>query len=245
MTNTTIVSCFLANSNTREDRKIEDYIIFGKKLLNLNIPKIVFIDDTIIDSIEYNKENTLLISFNRKDIYLYEHKNNINNFNPFTDFSKKDTLEYMLLICNKTEIMKKAIEINAFQTEQFVWIDFGINHIFNCTTEEFEKKIINLANQEYCNVRIGSIIDPRIIPLREGIDIYRQVAWYFAGGIFGGLWEPLLKFADLVKEKCLQTIFDKGTIMWEVNIWYLVFLENEELFNVYLCGHNDTLVINY
>jgi hypothetical protein len=241
--NTTIVSCFLANSNVREDRKLENYIELGKKLLKVNAPKIIFIDDSIINSIEYNKEHTLLIPFNKKDIYLYDHKNSINDFYVFSDFPKKDTLEYMLLICNKTEIMKKAIELNAFNTEQFVWVDFGINHIFKCNTEEFEKKIIQLTNQEYYNVRIGSIVNPRIDKFKG--DVYRQVAWYFAGGIFGGLAEPLIKFANLVREKCFETIYEKKTLMWEVNIWYMVFKENEELFDPYLCDHNETLVINY
>jgi hypothetical protein len=247
MINTTIVSCFLANSNTRDDRKLNNYIELGKKLIKINTPKIIFIDDKIIDSIinsiEYNKEHSLLLPFNEKDIYLYEHKENINNFRILTDFPKKDTLDYMLLICNKTEIMKKAIEINAFQTEQFVWVDFGINHIFKCGVEEFEKKIIHLTNQEYYNVRIGSILRPKTSPFRG--DIYRQVAWYFAGGIFGGLGDALIKFADLVKEKCFETIYEKGTLMWEVNIWYMVFLENEDLFDPYLCDHNETLITHY
>ena len=243
MINTTIVSCFLANSNSRQDRKVDKYVELGKKLLNVKTPKIIFMDDSIINSIEHNKEDTLLIPFNKNDIYLYEHIDNINDFYVFTDFPGKDTLEYMLLICNKTEIMKKAVELNAFKTEQFVWVDFGINHIFNCSTEEFEKKIIHLTNQEYYNVRIGSILDPMTRPFKG--DIYRQVAWYFAGGIFGGLAESLIQFADLVKEKCFQTIFDKGTLMWEVNIWYMAYLENPELFDPYLCDHNETLITNY
>jgi hypothetical protein len=246
---TTIVSCFLANSNNRLDRRTEKYIEYGKKLININTPKIIFIDDSLIDSLinskEYNKEHTLLIPFNKDDIYLYEYKPNITNFNILTTFLEKDTLEYMLLICNKTEIMRKAIEINAFKTEQFIWIDFGINHIFNCCIEDFENKILQLNTREYNNVRIGSIINPHISIPNIDLDIYDKVAWYFAGGVFGGRNESLIKFADLVKDKCLETIFDKGTIMWEVNIWYLVFLENKDLFDAYFCDHNEILITNY
>jgi hypothetical protein len=240
---TTIVSCFLANSNSRWDRKSDKYIELGKKLLNINIPKIVFIDDTIIASIEYNKQNTVLIPFNRKDIYLYEHTKNITNFAVNTDFPEKDTLDYMLLICNKTEIMKKAVELNPFQTEQFVWIDFGINHIFRCDDNEFERKIIDLTKKSYMNVRIGSILDPRT-SIFQG-DIYSQVAWYFAGGVFGGNGNALKEFADMVKEECYETIFEKGTLMWKVNIWYLVYLKNPLFFDPYLCNHNESLITNY
>jgi len=240
---TTIVSCFLANSNSRGDRKSDKYIELGKKLLNINTPKIIFIDDTIIESIEYNKQNTVLIPFNRDDIYLYDHKNNITNFAVNTDFPEKDTLDYMLLICNKTEIMKKAVELNPFQTEQFVWIDFGINHIFRCDDIEFERKIMDLTKKKYENVRIGSIIDPQTT-IFQG-DIYSQVAWYFAGGVFGGNGNALKEFADMVKEECYETIFEKGTLMWEVNIWYIVYLKFPSFFDPYLCNHNESLITNY
>ena len=33
--------------------------------------------------------------------------------------------------------------------------------------------------------------------------------------------------------------------MWEVNIWYLVFLKNKELFDIYTCRFDNTLLINY
>jgi len=244
---TTIVSCFLANSNNRGDRKTDKYVDYGKKLLNVNNPKIIFIDDSLIDllinSKEYNKENTLLIPINKNDIYLYEYQNHITDFNIITDFPNKDTLEYMFIICSKTEFMKKAIEINAFNTEQFLWIDFGINHMLKYDDKEFEEKIINLTTLEYYNVRISSIKDPNIENLDK--DIYRQVVWYLAGTVFGGLNESLIKFADLVKEKCLEIIFDKGSLMWEVNIWYLVLLENKDLFDTYSCDHDRSVITNY
>ena len=37
----------------------------------------------------------------------------------------------------------------------------------------------------------------------------------------------------------------KNTIMWEVNIWYLIYKENKELFNSYGCNHDKTLIDNY
>ena len=33
--------------------------------------------------------------------------------------------------------------------------------------------------------------------------------------------------------------------MWEVNIWYLVYKENKELFDNYYCNHNNTIIDNY
>jgi hypothetical protein len=76
-------------------------------------------------------------------------------------------------MCNKTEWVKKAIELNTFKTEQFVWVDFGIKHMCNCSDEEFEKKIINLNMNNYSKVRIASIIDPNLYLLNK--DVYKNV----------------------------------------------------------------------
>lgn len=243
MNKTTIVSCFLANSNNRNDRKTDKYMEYGRKLLNVDVPKIIFMDDSLIHLFQCDKTHTQMIPFNKNDIYLYDYINNINKFNVITDFPHKDTLEYILLICNKTEIMRRAVDMNTFSSEQFIWVDFGINHIFKCNEIEFEEKMIMMTMKEYNKIRIGSIVDPFRISLYK--NIFREVVWYFAGGIFGGEGIQLIKFADLVKEKCIEVIFNNETIMWEVNIWYLVFTENKDLFDPYICDHNESLVTNY
>jgi hypothetical protein len=145
---------------------------------------------------------------------------------------------------NKTEWIKQAIELNPFQTDNFIWIDFGIRHIFptSFTDDEFIEKINALYNKSYDNVRIGGIWN---IHYDYNINIYKDVAWYFAGGVFGGNIESLIKFAYLMKEKCIYIMTTKNTIMWEVNIWYLLYNENNDLFNIYICNHDSSLVENY
>jgi len=244
----TIVSCFISNMNNRNDRSVNKYIEYGLKLLNVDIPKIIFMDEETISILNdnYNKNQyTYIIPFKREDIYLNLYKGKITDFNLKSDFPEKDTIDYMVLVCNKTEFMKKAISINTFNTENFVWVDFGINHIFNCSDELFKEKIETIRNKE-CNenkVRIGSIIYPANIPKNK--DIYKEILWHFAGGVFGGNKSALLEFAELTKCKCLKVISEKKTIMWEVNIWHLVFLDNPELFSSYYCDHNETLITKY
>lgn len=158
----------------------------------------------------------------------------------------KDTIEFMFTMCNKTEWIKKAIEINPFNTQHFIWVDFGIKHIFkNYSDEEFIKKIDNLKYKLYDNLRIGGIWN---INYSYNIDIFKDVAWYFAGGVFGGNSESLLNFSDQMKSYCIFLITTKNTIMWEVNIWYLIYISNINntyLFNIYNCDHNQSLIDNY
>jgi len=145
----------------------------------------------------------------------------------------------MFIICSKTEYIKEAIELCP--GEQMVWVDFGINHIYN-SDEEFTADIIRLEQNRHTGVRIASIWN---VDHNYGRDIYKDICWYFAGGVFGGDADSLLRFAELTKDMCLRIIKENHTIMWEVNVWYKVYQENRELFSLYSCDHNPTLIKNY
>ena len=98
-------------------------------------------------------------------------------------------------------------------------------------------------NLEYTNVRMANIVP--LEKLYKDIELFRDVMWYFAGGVFGGSSSSLIKFADLVKEMCIHIIKTYKTLTWEVIIWYLVYCNNKDLFDPYLCDHNDTIIDNY
>ena len=60
-----------------------------------------------------------------------------------------------------------------------------------------------------------------------------------------GSSQSLTIFSEKCREKIKEVIREKKLLMWEVNIWYLVFMENKELFDIYSCGHNNTIITNY
>jgi hypothetical protein len=240
---TTFVSAFVSNANNRLDRNIEKYIDFGNKFINIPVKKIIFLENNIYEKYFKNKDNELtkFILFDKNDLYLYDYKDNITNLMINTDNPNKDTIEYMFTMCHKTEWVKKAIELNPYSTEQFIWIDFGIFHIIK-DENNFKNSILNMENKKYNNVRIASCWDPNII---YNVDIYRQIAWYFAGGIFGGNKNVLLHFASLVQQKCIEIISEKKSIMWEVNIWYLIYKQFSHIFSPYKADHNISILDNY
>jgi hypothetical protein len=242
MYNTTIVSAFISNINNHRD--IEKYIECGKKLLEIDVPKIIFVEQNIYDIylIDNCYNNTKFIIIKKEDIYFYEYYDKILNFNILKGNDTKDTLEYMFTMCNKTEWVKQAIEINFYNTKQFIWLDFGIYHVMN-NNLDFNDNIVKLYDKEYDNIRIASCWD---LDMVYNIDnVYKYVAWYFAGGVFGGNCEKLLIFADLMKKKCLDIIEEKQHLMWEVNIWYLIYKDNKELFDPYTANHNRSIITNY
>jgi hypothetical protein len=236
---TTIVSGFLTNINSY--RNIEKYIEYGKKLCKININKIIFIEESIYNTYFKDEiyELTHFIFTNKEQLYLYKYNDELINFDKLsTDNPLKDTSQYMFVQNNKTEWVREAIEKNPYNSNQFIWIDFGIFHIIN-DDELFNKCIYEFKNKSYENIRIGAC------NFSYAFSIYTHIHWLFLGGIFGGSSNKLIEFADLTKQKCIETIKNQKTIMWETNIWYLIYLENYKLFNPYIADHNKSMLIEY
>ena len=239
---TTLVSGFISNVNSRNDRNLEIYYNLAKKILKSEIPKVIFVDELMFNLMKNDEyPNTIIIKYDKNESYLWKNKDKIINFMLNTYNHEKDTLDYMLTMCNKTEFIRQAIKINPFQTDNFVWLDFGINHVFNCSDDMFNN-YLNQLEKKYDKIRIGHIWN---LSSDYNVDIHKNICWYFAGGIFGGKKDYLLYFADEVKLKCKHIIDKHRTIMWEVNIWYKVYLENQDLFEPYLCNHDYTIINNY
>ena len=153
----TIVSVLLTNVNS--NRNIEKYIDYGKKLCNININKVIFIEEHIYNTYFINEKYplTTFIFTNKEQLYLYKYKgDDLTNFNKLcSDNPSKDTIEYMYVQCSKTEWVRVAIEQNPYNSDQFVWVDFGIYHIMNNDEDLFTRVISDLNNKSYENIRIS------------------------------------------------------------------------------------------
>ena len=231
---TTIVSAFIYLENNK-NRPLEEDLESGSKLLVLKQNKIIFIDERLYDRLKhFENDNTVFIKTKIDDLYLYKEKERLGQITINTDKVKKDTFEYFTLICNKTEWVKEAINMNIFNSEQYIWIDFCIPRLLpNGFPTDFKP---------YDGVRIANIWDLNCVYYG---DVYKDVYWYFAGGVFGGNKKDLIVFADLMKEKCIELIEKQNHIMWEVNIWYLIWKDNKDLFLPYNCDHNQSIIDNY
>tara|TARA_B100001093_G_scaffold478009_1_gene505813 strand:- start:837 stop:1532 length:696 start_codon:yes stop_codon:yes gene_type:complete len=230
---TILVSAFIYLSGA--NKSIEEYINYGIKLINLDINKIIFIDDTLYNHFKYiHSSKTRLIRIKLENLYLYKYKNqiklDINTTNP-----NKDSFEYFCIQCNKTEWLKEAIELKLFKEDNYIWIDFGIYHVIS-------KVNLEIINKEYNKVRIANIWN---LNIQYSSNIYKDICWYFAGGVFGGDIDSLIKFAKLMREKCVEIIENKNILIWEVNIWYLIWQNNKDLFLPYNCNHNQSIIDNY
>lgn len=249
---TTIVSAFIYLSSG--SKSLEFYVEQGVRLLQLDIPKIIFIDEQVFSKFEgYQNSKTTLIKTRLHDLYLYKYKDKDKDKRPLqnprvnTDNPTKDTFEYFVIQCNKTEWIREAInktremrEMNRFK--QFIWLDFGIHHVLpHDITIASDSFLQDLTSNK---VRIPSIWD---LETDHGRDCKRDILWYFAGGVFGGPVDALLQFANLTRAKCLAFVEETrdAHLMWEVNIWYLVWQENRDLFDPYRADHNASIILKY
>jgi hypothetical protein len=176
----------------------------------------------------------------------YKYLDLINNSILHSTKPEKDTIEYMMVQCHKTEWVKQAIEINPFHTNQFIWIDFGIYHIFHNDYDLFKISLYHLNHSYYMNnkVRIacGILSD---YYFTKKVNIVPDILWCFLGGIFGGESSVLLKFADIMKNQCIHLIENNQLLLWEVNIWYSIYFEYPELFDTYIADHDYSMILNY
>jgi hypothetical protein len=228
-----LVSAFVLLDNHYQG--IDFYIKNGEKILSIEMNKIIFIDERAIHHFEkYKNQRTHIIPISHKDNYLADYLprlQQITEGNP-----AKDTNNFYSIMCNKTEWIRQAIQTNLYDTDYYTWIDFGIYKIFDDNLQ------IAALKKCYEKVRIGHIWDlDRVF----NVNINKRICWYFAGGIFGGNKNSLIEFADIMKRETLRYISIHNALVWEVNIWIMIYRQHKQLFSPYSCNHNNSIVNNY
>ena len=206
------------------------------------------------------------VFFNMCDLFLWESRNMAHKFKLNTGNPNKDTLEYMMVQCQKSEWMAIATQLNEHNNHEsrgcnkshndiseFIWIDFGSFHMFQGKIDVFQtelykmrsrvnKRLLNQPKNACNKITFARCWDPTHVYYG---DIYRDVNWLFAGSIFGGSISAIHIFALKMREKCLQVLREKNTLMWEINIWVLIFRESEELFSMYPSDHSEIIFRGY
>jgi hypothetical protein len=237
MTTTVVSSLFIGVNNYRS---VDDYIMYGFKLLRQPVNKIIYIQHELYEkyySGETWGENTTFRYISESDIYLKEYNKYVTKFKVNSSHPEKDTKEYMYLMCNKTEFVRRAIIDNPYGSKNFVWLDFGVWHMIKNDTV-FADCIKNVCDKQYDNVRISG-------GRKTHVEDNLNINWFFLGSIFGGDKEKLLLFCDKMKERCIEIIKTENKIYWEVNIWYEIWLQDASLFSVYPADHDASILLKY
>ena len=196
------------------------------------------------------------VFFSVQDLFLLSYRATAHKFALNTGNPHKDTLEYMMVQCQKSEWMAIAEQLSSQtdseQTKEYVWVDFGIFHMFHGKIDVFQIELYTMRarihqrlfrNKESSRLTFARCWDPAN-HIYHG-NIYKDVNWLFAGSVFGGGANIIRQFALRVREKCLQVMRSKNTLMWEINIWALIYRESESLFSLYPSDHSEIIFRGY
>lgn len=199
------------------------------------------------------------------DLFLWSYRKMAGRFQLNTGNPTKDTLEYMMVQCQKSEWMAIASQLNQNikgigtsigtslrETVEYIWIDFGAFHMFHGKIDVFQLELYKLR------ARVNRRISQSAVPSNKLTfarcwdpnhvyygDIYKDVNWLFAGSVFGGSAIAITQFSLRVREKCLQVLRERNTLMWEINIWVLIYRECPGLFSLYPSDHSEILLRGY
>ena len=272
-----IVSGFISNVNKRSDRDITKYIKYGLELMAVEIPMTVFIErevfETLLPIVSSGLKEEMFVYrvhggvmdgiqqiysyihighitfvfFRVCDLFLWSHKKMAHCFKLNTGNPDKDTLEYMMVQCQKSEWMAIASQMKG-EKKEYVWIDFGAFHMFQGKIDVFQSELYKMRARvntrilqsgiDVSRIKFARCWDPNHVYYG---DIYKDVNWLFAGSVFGGGSVAINQFALRVREKCFQVLREKNTLMWEINIWVLIYRECPERFSLYPSDHSEIL----
>lgn len=192
------------------------------------------------------------VFFEKTNMYLTAYRESATEFSLQTPYPKKDTLDYMFVQCHKTEWLAIAISLDSALfggsslDGMYVWMDFGIRHMYSSDIA-FESAVYRLRDR-HANAKEKW---NRMLIYAPGCwdatrvyhqDIYRNVFWIFSGTTFGGGAGAILEFARRTREKCIELLTTKRHLMWEVNVWALIFRDCPALFSLFYGDHNASLL---
>jgi hypothetical protein len=214
----------------------------------------------VMDGMQYSYSyqtygHITFVFFEMTDLVLLPYRAMAHKFSLNTGNPSKDTLEYMMVQCQKTEWMAIAMAMNAspVQLKEYVWFDFGVFHMFHGKIDVFQIELYYMQSRiqrrifdaccESAHIRFASCWNPNMVYYG---DIYKDVNWLFAGSVFGGGFAVLNEFAMKMREKCLQVLREKNTLMWEINIWAILYREEPNYWcQLYSSDHSEMIVRGY
>lgn len=174
----------------------------------------------------------LLFVIKFEDLIAYQIINNYENkFQkqltlPFNRSEIKDSREYMILINSKVEFVRRAIEVNIFNSQYFCWIDFSILYMFS-EREAPLAKLKHISNQLVFQNK-KCIITPGCYE-KNNNDYLNEVNWRFCATILIGDKESLLEFTATAINMFPIFLSITNKLIWEVNYWN--WLEQGNMFN--------------
>ena len=131
---------------------------------------------------------------------------------------EKDTLEYMVYMHSRHEIIEDAISENPWDSTHFAWIDFNSPRLFSKKSESFSK-LVEIADYPFPeDVAYFSGCWSKL-DKESAKNIANYIHWRFCGAFFLADVKSFSEFAELYRAKFPEFLRQHGVFPWEVNFW--------------------------
>ena len=141
---------------------------------------------------------------------------------------------------SKLEFIKKTIDVNPYNSENFCWFDFSLPYIF----KDMNNTLLKIKKISDYQFKDKFIYMPGCwhFKINDINNLKNNIVWRFCGGFLIGDKHSLMHFYVTSYEFFLDFLFKTRTLVWEVNYW--AWLEGNNLIKPiwYLADHNDTIV---
>lgn len=243
------ISAYDAGTKRRRDERF--YLEHGRVFLKLPIPKVVFLESTMIKYLEGETfpPQTLLVPFEKEEIELWPMRQQLLAL-PGTHDNGKDTHDYFIVMHQKLPWCLRAIELNPYKTEHFMWLDFGANYLMkhqplatlmnNVTFDKVRPGTIRFPGRQPVDAaKAANAADTVAAPLDTGL------IWHFCGTMFAGDASAMQQFYE-TQSQILSKIIEQGHFTWEVTTWYHCARNVSNLFDWYYATHwDESMLLNF
>lgn len=239
----TVVSAFfnLYQYESNRIRNLELYLEKSKKILTIpNIKLVLFTDDQLIVNLVKNISPYIRVIYCQlSDFPYYCYIDNIKKIRDVSEYNgfniNKDTPLYTITGWSKISCLKKAIELNYYQTEYFIWIDFGIYYIKD---HQYLDQVLRFPSYKIRALCIN-------IPDKKLENYHNLNLWlcYLAGGLFGGHVDNVLKLIELF-DCNVKLLISNNIAPLEDGILSRIAFLNPDLFEYYYGDYSD-IIDNY
>jgi hypothetical protein len=250
---TTIVTAlYNINRENLDGRSWDLYLHWFRNTLQLKSPMVIFVDPSMRDFVELRRSgySTLIIEESIENAPYYHLKDSMDYVINSKDYQErikdpsriecKSSL-YNIIQYSKFGWVKKASEINPFNTDLYLWLDAGISRFFNPVGLDINKEY---PSTESIN-RMGDIKDKTLIQIF--LSNYPELVnsqflsteylldnrSYIAGGIFMSHKDSIALLKDEIDNILKNEMLEKSILNNEQIALGYLFKKNPQMFHTF------------
>jgi hypothetical protein len=225
-----------------DGRTMDEYLIWFKKTLSLNVTMTIFTEERFKTFVEENRnpENTRIIIQNLQDVPFYSWKDKISEIinSDFFKNKMKDTKRiecinplYNIIQYSKFGWIKSSIDDNIFNSDYFMWMDAGCSRFFGDV--DIMKTWPNVNSLDFNKFLIqGNENTIKMFPTLKIEDYIWDNNCTLVGTLFGGNKKIMLDVNEKILNIFKNKMVEKNCVNNEQFALTLLYFEVPEIFDL-------------